>query len=134
MSPPREASPEFIRAVLTSINRTFGGPAPIQFGKEDLLEMLPSTVLGAVEELIELLPNSSGESLLHTKWGYDDEGTHPGLPTYDDLDLQDRHEVVELVAGPYNERFTIVRRDTLIEIDQAHSCGSGNVLFWLTAI
>ena len=131
MSPPREASPEMIHDVLESINRSFAGPAPIQFGEEELIEMLPSTVLGAVEELLELLPNSV-DGTLYTKWGDDDEGIHPGLPTYDDIDEQARHESVDLTTAPYGSRYTVTRRDTLIEVRENHSNNGGNVLFWFT--
>ena len=131
MSPPREASHEMIQAVLEATNRHFGGPNPIRLNEEELLDMAPLRVLGAVEELLDLLPNSV-DGTLYTKWGYDDEGIHPGLPTYDEIDEQARHESVDLTTAPYGSRYTVTRRDTLIEVRENHSNNGGNVLFWFT--
>ena len=132
MSPPREASHEMIQAVLEATNRSFGGPAPIQFGEEELLDMLPSTVLGAVEELLYLLPDSGEGEVLQIKWGYDDEGRHPGLPPYDEIDAQGVHESVDLTTAPHGSRYTVTRRDTLVEVRENHSNNGGNILFWFT--
>ena len=131
MSPPREASPEMIHDVLASVNRSFAGPNPIRLNEEELLDMAPSRVLGAVEELLELLPNSV-DGTLYTKWGYDDEGIHPGLPPYDEIDKQGVHEKVDIIDGPYGTSHTVTRRDTLISVRTNHSNNGGDILFWFS--
>ena len=83
MSPPREASHEMIQAVLEATNRHFGGPAPIRFTEADLDEQFGDEarrILGAVEELLELLPTDVEGAVLEVKWGHDDEGNFGSLP------------------------------------------------------
>ena len=132
MSPPREASHEMIQAVLEATNRHFGGPNPIRLNEEELLDMAPLRVLGAVEELLDLLPGSGEDEVLQIKWGYDDEGIHPGLPPYDEIDEQGIHEKVDIIDGPYGTSFTVTRRDTLISVRTNHSNNGGDTLFWFS--
>ena len=132
MSPPREASREFLTAVLEATNRHFGGPNPIRLNEEELLDMAPLRVLGAVEELLDLLPGSGEGEVLNVKWGYDDEGIHPGLPPYDEIDKQGVHEKVDIIDGPYGTSFTVTRRDTLISVRTNHSNNGGDTLFWFS--
>ena len=132
MSPPREASHEMIQAVLEATNRHFGGPNPIRLNEEELLDMAPLRVLGAVEELLDLLPGSGEGEVLNVKWGYDDEGIHPGLPPYDEIDEQGVHEKVDIIDGPYGTSFTVTRRDTLISVRTNHSNNGGDILFWFS--
>jgi len=132
MSPPREASHEMIQAVLEATNRHFGGPNPIRLNEEELLDMAPLRVLGAVEELLDLLPGSGEGEVLNVKWGYDDEGIHPGLPPYDEIDKQGVHEKVDIIDGPYGTSFTVTRRDTLISVRTNHSNNGGDILFWFS--
>jgi len=132
MSPPREASHEMIQDVLEATNRHFGGPNPIRLNEEELLDMAPLRVLGAVEELLDLLPGSGEDEVLNVKWGYDDEGIHPGLPPYDEIDEQGVHEKVDIIDGPYGTSFTVTRRDTLISVRTNHSNNGGDLLFWFS--
>ena len=135
MSPPREASREFLTAVLEATNRRTaadGNYVNYILTEEELLDMAPLRVLGAVEELLDLLPGSGEGEVLNVKWGYDDEGIHPGLPPYDEIDKQGVHEKVDIIDGPYGTSFTVTRRDTLISVRENHSNNGGDILFWLS--
>ena len=81
MSPPREASPEMIHDVLEATNRRTTSEYYLnEADLDDTFGPESRRILGAVEELLDLLPNSDEGSVLEVKWGHDDEGTFGSLP------------------------------------------------------
>jgi len=132
MSPPREASHEMIQAVLEATNRHFGGPAPIRFNEADLDDIFgpeARRILGAVEELLDLLPNSDEGSVLEVKWGHDDEGTFGSLPPNegDGPDSEDaKHE--ETVAFT---SWDVIRTANALYI-APHGNSGGPVCIWFS--
>ena len=81
MSPPREASHEMIQAVLEATNRRTTSEYYLnEADLDDTFGPEARRILGAVEELLDLLPNSDEGSVLEVKWGHDDEGTFGSLP------------------------------------------------------
>ena len=81
MSPPREASHEMIQAVLEATNcRTTSEYYLNEADLDDTFGPESRRILGAVEELLDLLPNSDEGSVLEVKWGHDDEGNFGSLP------------------------------------------------------
>jgi hypothetical protein len=131
MTPPREATLSVIHDMLEATNRHFGGPAPIRFNEADLDDIFGPEyrrILGAVEELLELLPNS-GDGTLEVKWGHDDEGNFGSLPPNegDGPDSEDaKHE--ETVAFT---SWDVIRTACAVYI-VPHGNSGGPVAIWFT--
>ena len=133
MSPPREASYEMIQAILEATNRrTTSSYVTYIFNEADLDDIFGSEykrILGAVEELLELLPNSGGDATLEVKWGHDDEGNFGSLPPNegDGPDCEDaKHEETVIFTS-----WDVIRTANALYICP-HGNSGGPVAIWFT--
>ena len=124
MGYPRKASAEMISDVVLATNRHTHEREP-RMGAADVLWSFPEdeheSILGEVEELLELLPTSE-DGMLEVKWGHDDERSFPPLPD-PDLPIHERFE-----KGGWR----IYRTDAAVYVFPVPDTGAGPVIFWFS--
>jgi len=130
MSPPREASPEMIHSMLEATNRHRAQDRADVVDLDGIFGPEARRILGAVEELLELLPNSGGDAILEVKWGYDDEGNFGSLPPNegDGPDSQDAKHFETVAFTSWD----VIRTANALYIAPHGSSGGGPIAIWFT--